>query len=62
MPEAPSVRCNFCGQPQDKVTRMFAGPNVAICSPCVLLCVQIMFGPPFQAASPEPAPSAQKEG
>ncbi len=33
-----SIRCSFCGKPQEQVARMIAGPGVNICNECVELC------------------------
>ena len=35
-------RCSFCGKSQDQVRRLVAGPNVFICSDCILLCQEII--------------------
>jgi ATP-dependent Clp protease ATP-binding subunit ClpX len=36
-------RCSFCGQPEEAVRRLIAGPNsVYICDACVNLCKQIL--------------------
>ncbi len=41
VPEHPS--CSFCGQPEDRVRKLIAGPNaVFICDNCVNLCKQIL--------------------
>lgn len=36
------LRCSFCGKPQDKVSRMIAGPGVCICNECIELCVSVL--------------------
>ena len=34
-----TVRCSFCGKPQELVKKMIAGPEkVYICDECLLLC------------------------
>ena len=33
-----NIRCSFCGQPQDSVRKIIAGPGVYICDECVNLC------------------------
>ena len=33
-----NLRCSFCGQPQDSVRKIIAGPGVYICDECVNLC------------------------
>jgi len=39
----PTLRCSFCGKPQDHVERLIAGPNgVYICDQCVNLCQEII--------------------
>ena len=37
-----SVRCSFCGKPQETVKRIIAGPGVYICDECVGLCSNII--------------------
>ena len=34
--------CSFCGKNQNQVQRLVAGPNVFICSDCILLCQAIL--------------------
>ena len=33
-----NIRCSFCGQPQESVKKIIAGPGVYICDECVNLC------------------------
>ena len=33
-----SVKCSFCGKPQEVVKRIIAGPGVYICDECIELC------------------------
>ena len=41
--ELPSgLHCSFCGQHQDQVDKLIAGPGVYICDECVDLCRQII--------------------
>lgn len=38
-----TIRCSFCGKGPDAVSVMIAGPSdVAICSECTFLCVDIL--------------------
>jgi len=37
-----TLKCSFCGKPQDQVKRLIAGPDVYICDECVDLCVDII--------------------
>ena len=37
-----SVKCSFCGKPQEVVKRIIAGPGVYICDECIELCQDIM--------------------
>lgn len=37
-----SVRCSFCGKPQETVKRIIAGPGVYICDECIGLCSNII--------------------
>ena len=37
-----SVRCSFCGKPQESVKKIVAGPGVYICNECVGLCNDII--------------------
>ncbi len=39
-----SVRCSFCGKPQEQVEKLIAGPGVYICDECVDLCAGIICG------------------
>jgi ClpX C4-type zinc finger len=41
--ELPSgLHCSFCGQHQDRVAKLIAGPGVYICDQCVNLCQEIL--------------------
>ncbi len=40
--ENRTLRCSFCGKPQDQVRRMIAGPGVCICNECIDLCQSVM--------------------
>jgi ClpX C4-type zinc finger len=42
LPSGP--HCSFCGQDQDQVDKLIAGPGVYICDQCVDLCRQIIAG------------------
>lgn len=35
-----TVFCSFCGRPNHMVIKMIKGPEVNICSECVMICVQ----------------------
>ncbi len=35
-------RCSFCGQTQEQVNRLVAGPDVYICDECIVLCQEII--------------------
>ena len=37
-----TIRCSFCGKPQETVKRIIAGPGVYICDECVGLCSNII--------------------
>lgn len=37
-----SIKCSFCGKPQESVKRIIAGPGVYICDECVTLCKNIV--------------------
>ncbi len=37
-----TIRCSFCGKPQDQVGRLVAGPGVYICDECIALCFDII--------------------
>ncbi|MDR2939316.1 MAG: ATP-dependent Clp protease ATP-binding subunit ClpX [Clostridiales bacterium] len=37
-----SIRCSFCGKPQEQVKKIIAGPNVYICNECIDLCYDIL--------------------
>ena len=36
------LKCSFCGQTQDQVKKLIAGPEVYICDECVELCNEIL--------------------
>lgn len=36
------IACSFCGQSQEKVKKLIAGPNVYTCEECVALMVDII--------------------
>lgn len=36
------LRCAFCGKTEAQVDRMLIGPNVHICSDCVMLCYELL--------------------
>ena len=36
------LSCSFCGQGQDEVEKLIAGPGVYICGDCVQLCNEIL--------------------
>lgn len=38
--EEDPVYCSFCGRPNHLVVKMIKGPEVNICSECVMICVQ----------------------
>jgi ATP-dependent Clp protease ATP-binding subunit ClpX len=37
-----SVKCSFCGKPQDGVKKLIAGPGVYICDECIKVCNTIL--------------------
>jgi ATP-dependent Clp protease ATP-binding subunit ClpX len=37
-----TIRCSFCGKPQEEVKRIIAGKNAFICDECIQLCVGIL--------------------
>lgn len=37
-----SVKCSFCGKPQENVARIIAGPGVYICDECIKICTNII--------------------
>lgn len=39
-PKGPITYCSFCGRPNTQVLKMIKGPEVNICSECVMICVQ----------------------
>ncbi len=40
--KTPTQHCDFCGRSQNQVPELIKGPDVNICSECVLMCNQIM--------------------
>mgnify|MGYP000086931917 CR=1 FL=1 len=45
----PSLRCSFCGKPQEEVRKLIAGPSVFICDECVELCKEIISEEVYEA-------------
>ena len=41
--------CSFCLKPNTQVRKLVAGPGVYICDGCVVLCAQLVDGPPNPA-------------
>jgi len=37
-----TMRCSFCGKPQEQVRKLVAGPGVYICDECIELCNEIV--------------------
>lgn len=37
-----SLRCSFCGKPQDAVRKFVSGPSIRICDGCVRVCNEIL--------------------
>lgn len=37
-----SVKCSFCGKPQEMVKRIVTGPNAYICDECIAICNNII--------------------
>ena len=37
-----SVKCSFCGKPQESVKKIIAGPGVYICDECIGVCQEII--------------------
>ncbi len=37
-----TIRCSFCGRPQEKVEKLIAGNGAFICNECVRLCLNII--------------------
>ena len=37
-----TIKCSFCGKPQDQAKKLVAGPGVYICDSCIGLCLEIM--------------------
>ena len=37
-----SVKCSFCGKPQEMVKKIVAGPNAYICDECIAICNNII--------------------
>ena len=59
-PRIPKLkRCSFCGKTSEQVRRMVAGPNVQICSECILLCQEIISDDFNAEAFPSAAPRSR---
>lgn len=52
-PEQNAAQCSFCGQNQNRIAKLIAGPNVYICNECIDLCQDIIM-----EEMPEPPPLA----
>ena len=39
-----SIKCSFCGKPQEAVEKIIAGPGVFICNECIKVCSNILEG------------------
>ena len=37
-----SIKCSFCGKPQDEVKRIISGPGAYICDECIKVCTNIL--------------------
>jgi ATP-dependent Clp protease ATP-binding subunit ClpX len=46
------LNCSFCGKSQAEVRKIVAGPNVAVCDECVLLCNDIIQEEDSKAPAP----------
>jgi ATP-dependent Clp protease ATP-binding subunit ClpX len=40
--EKGKLKCSFCGNPQEQVKKLVAGPGVYICDECIELCNEII--------------------
>ena len=40
--ENKTAKCNFCGKPAQKVSRLLFGRGAYICDECVMLCYQML--------------------
>ena len=40
--EPVNVKCSFCGNAQENVKRIIAGPGVFICDECIKVCNNII--------------------
>jgi hypothetical protein len=57
-----TLRCSFCGKPQDEVGKLINGPSVHICDDCVRVCNEILadagIGEALDALGPTLSPDA----
>ena len=37
-----TLKCSFCGKPQNRVRKLIAGPSVYICDECIGVCTSIL--------------------
>ena len=37
-----TLKCSFCGKPQNRVRKLIAGPGVYICDECIGVCTSIL--------------------
>lgn len=55
------LKCSFCGKKQDEVKKLITGPNVAICSECVALCMGVIEDATVAAAKKEAGAKAKSQ-
>ena len=53
------LNCSFCNEPQDRVTKLIAGPGVYICDRCIALCQEILDELPPPPSTEGPADSGE---
>jgi ATP-dependent Clp protease ATP-binding subunit ClpA len=49
------LKCSFCDEPQERVTKLIAGPGVYICDGCIALCQEILDELPPPSSTEDPA-------
>lgn len=60
-----TIRCSFCGKPQNEVNRLIAGNGSYICDECVRLCMGIIdenYDPDYDYEEPQQAGQDMKPG
>jgi len=56
-----TIRCSFCGKPQEQAKKLVAGPGVYICDTCIEFCSSLLFADENAAKSHSKKKKAEEE-